>query len=92
MAWGESTSPGRNKHQGQPNRFCSVRLRGQAVPLNRGTACADTDDTEGFEGSVSNPTPPSDDIPLERRCAFQEVRSSVVSKRPQRIETRAGSS
>jgi hypothetical protein len=49
--------------------FC-VELRRSARSLNLGTSCADTTLLGNLRDPVPKPTPPSDHIPLRRRCAF----------------------
>jgi hypothetical protein len=49
--------------------FCA-ELRRSARSLNLGTTCADTTLLGNLRDPVPKPTPPSDHIPLRRRCAF----------------------
>ena len=48
----------------------SVGLRRSARSLNLGMSCADTTLLGNLRDPVPKPTPPSDHIPLRRRCAF----------------------
>ena len=48
----------------------SVELRRSARSLNLGMSCADTTLLGNLRDPVPKPTPPSDHIPLRRRCAF----------------------